>query len=811
MDTELLEYNRKRNFDKSFEPIGEKNQSAKELKYVIQHHIATRDHYDFRLEWNGALLSWAVPKGPSFNPSDKRLAVKVEDHPIDYRNFEGTIPKGEYGGGTVMLWDEGRWIPKTDVDNGLREGIIKFEIKGKRLKGHWALVRLQKKEGETQDNWLLFKEKDEYKQDGEGIDKFDTSIRTGRTMAEITEGEEKIFAKNPFDTTHVQLAKMVSKVPSGDNWLYEVKYDGYRILAYIEENTVRLISRNGHNYTDKFKEIADTLIAFANSRATVLDGEMVIVNNNGNSDFQALQNYLKRRNTESLTYAIFDILALDGEDLRNKTLIERKDILEELLKNAPKNLYYSPHIEGSGENSFAAACKAGMEGIVGKLADSKYSGTRNGDWIKIKCDNRQEFVIGGYTRTDKKSSGLSALLLGVYEENDFVYAGRAGTGFTERMSEELVKQFETLIIEKTPFVNPPKKKSNEAVVWLKPELAAEIKFAEWTKENQLRQASFKGLRTDKEVKNIVRERAEEKETVLPHKKNTENSMEANTNNIKDIKITNPDKVIFEEPKVVKGEIISYYESVAERMLPYIKNRILSIVRCPKGVNEVCFYKKHPGPGSKGVVTVPITNSEQKTENYFYIKDIYGLLAEAQMGTIEFHTWGSIVETLDKPDIMVFDLDPDEGMELEQVRLGVIDLKNTLDELSLKSYLKVSGGKGYHVVVPFKPSIPWDTFNAFARRIAEFMEKKWSDRYTSNVRKLKRQDKIFIDWIRNGRGATSVAPYSIRARKGAKISMPIAWDELNTIAPDGIDMKEALKRINKPDPWQGFFQNKQILN
>ncbi|MGI6123905.1 MAG: DNA ligase D [Acetivibrionales bacterium] len=806
MNIKLSEYNEKRNFDRTTEPEGIAVNSDEQLRFVVQHHIARKNHYDFRLEWNGTLLSWAVPKGPSYNSSDKRLAIKVEDHPLEYRNFEGTIPKGEYGGGVVMLWDEGIWEPYGNVDEGLNEGVLKFNLYGVRLKGKWALIRLKAKAGDSKDNWLLLKEKDEYTKTETGISEYTTSIRTGRTMDEIEAGENDSFTKNPFSTAEVQLAKLVKTVPEDENWIYEMKYDGYRIMAFVEGNIARLITRNGNDYTKRFFTVGNSLIDFANGKSFVLDGEMTIIDATGKTDFQALQNHMKNPIGQSLTYIIFDLLALDGVDLRDRPLFERKEILEKLMKDAPKNLYYSRHVKGKGEESFIAACEAGMEGIIGKKYDSVYSGTRNGDWIKLKCDKRQEFVIGGFTLTDKKVSGISSLLLGVYENEKFVYVGRAGTGFNKRNIKELETKFKSLIKEKPPFTNPPKIRSNEKITWLEPELVAEIKYAEWTEDNQLRQASFKGLREDKNSRDVKKELQGQ---VSEEPMQSMESIESNIV-IGGVKITSPDKVIFDDPKITKADVIRYYEKVAELMLPYVEQRILSIVRCPKGVAQTCFYKKHPGPGTKGVVTIPISNDEGESEEYFYIENMFGLLSEAQMGTLEFHTWGSRVNQLEKPDIMVFDLDPDEGMDIERVRQGVQDLKSILSELSLNSYLKTSGGKGYHVVVPIKPSVNWDRFRDFARSVVEVMEQKWPDRYTSNVRKAKRADKIFIDWIRNARGATSIAPYSLRARKGAKVSMPIAWNELDAIAPDAVSMEDALLKIRNEDPWKDFFKNNQML-
>ena len=808
MDSKLQEYNEKRDFERSLEPKGSIEESDEVLRFIIQYHLARRDHYDLRLEWRGVLLSWAVPKGPSYNTKDKRLAVHVEDHPLEYRNFEGTIPKGEYGGGVVMLWDEGFWEPYGNVEEGLESGELKFILNGRRLKGKWALIRLKGKDGDGKDNWLFLKEKDEYANIPTDISQFNTSIRTGRNMKEIESGEDEKVTRNPFSRADVQLAKLVNKIPEGKDWLYELKYDGYRILAFVEGNNVQLITRNGNDYIKRFHNIASSLIDLANGRAMVLDGEMVVTDSNGKTDFNALQNYLKNPKDKNLTYIIFDILALNGGDLRGYPLTERKEILKTLMKDAPKNLFYSRHIKGNGNESFAVACEANMEGIIGKKSDSIYSGTRNEDWIKLKCDKRQEFVIGGYSVSDKRGYGVSSLLLGIYENEELIYVGRAGSGISQNDMKVLGDKFESLRRKDSPFKLTPEKRVNEKIIWVEPELVAEIKYAEFTKDNLLRQASYKGLRTDKNPKDINREKPEEIQSVKRMSESV--GIRSNSIIIEGVKITNLDKVIFDNPTITKVEVIRYYKEVSKYMLPYLKNRILSIIRCPKGVRDTCFYKKHPGQNSKGIVTIPITNSKEEIKDYFYIENVSGIISEAQMGTLEFHTWGSSVDNLENPDIMVFDLDPDEGMDLSKVRQGVKDIRNILTQISLNSYLKTSGGKGYHVVVPLKPTVNWDVFNDFARGVAQVMEQKWPDRYTSNIRKANRKDKIFIDWIRNGRGATSIAPYSLRARKGAKVSMPIGWDDLETVAPDGIDMADAIFRLTRDDPWKDFFQINQML-
>ena len=810
MSEKLDQYQRKRDFEKTGEPEGALTPHEGSLRFVVQRHLARREHYDFRLEWAGVLLSWAVPNGPSFDTRERRLAVKVEDHPLEYRNFEGVIPKGEYGGGTVLLWDEGTWEPRADVDEGLQKGSLKFTLTGRRLKGGWALVRMKAKAGESKENWLLIKEKDAYAGEGDGISGFTTSVSTGRTVSEIEAGEPEKMTKNPMNRVDVMLARLARAVPEGGDWLYEVKYDGYRIIAFIEGNETRLVTRNDHDYTNRFPTVAAALADWSGGRAMVLDGEMVVADVDGKPDFQALQNFLRNPEGRSPAYVVFDLLALDGEDLRVRPLTERKEKLEALLADAPESLRYSRHVAGNGADCLAAACSANLEGIVGKKAGSVYGGTRNGDWIKLKCGKRQEFVVGGYTTSEKRAGGVSSLLLGTYEGARLIYAGRAGTGFSEADRHSLQTRFEILKRPNAPFSPAPGARPDEVITWLKPEAVAEVQFAEWTGDNLLRQASFKGLREDKDARSIRKEIPEEDNPMIQTTVDQEKPRVASGVVIEGIAITNPGKLIFENPAVTKEDVVRYYAAVSSRMLPFVTHRVLSIVRCPKGVSETCFFKKHPGPGSRGIVTIPVPTDGKEAEEYFYIEDAQGLVSEAQMGTLEFHTWGSRVETLEQPDVMVFDLDPDEGMALETARRGVRDMRDILTELSLESYLKTSGGKGYHVVVPLKPAASWDAFHTFARRVAEVMEKKWPDRYTSNVRKVNRKGKIFIDWIRNGRGATSVAPYSIRARDGAKVSMPISWEELDAVAPDGVTMADALLRIHAADPWGGFFQRDQML-
>lgn len=805
MENNLKKYKEKRNLAVTPEPSGKiKKRAGKERKFSVQLHYARSRHFDFRLEWEGVLLSWAVPKGPSFNPLDKRLAVRVEDHPVDYADFEGVIPKGEYGGGTVLLWDEGTWTPTGDFDAGLENGSLKIRLKGKRLKGDWALVRLKSDSAKNDsENWLLIKEKDSFAKDSAGITGKEKSVKSGLAGSGIAKQNDLTARKIPFDRADLMLARRASAPPAQDGWVYEIKYDGYRIAAYAQNGQVRLFTRNGKDFSEKLPSVAQAIKALANGRALVLDGEAIIADDDGRSDFQALQRHFRLQDERQPVYMVFDLLALDGEDLRSLPLIRRKQRLEKLLTSAPDEIRFSSHVEGKGQECFDAAKELGLEGIIGKKADSLYSGSRNGDWIKLKCYNRQEFVVGGYVRTAKKTDGLSAVLLGYFKNGSLIYAGRAGTGFGSAEAKALLKQFKPAKTEKCPFSAAPPIKKDETAFWLKPQFVAEIQFAEWTNENVLRQASYKGLREDKSARDVTIEKPS------PPRLSDEASADGDT--ICGVKISSPQRLVYSSPPLSKSEVAQYYAAAAERMLKYAGERIVSVVRCHEGVSKACFFKKHPVGQNDGIGITEIKNSEGESGEYYYIKNKTGLIYEVQLGTVEFHVWGSRVENAEKPDIMVFDLDPDEKLPAEKVRQGARDVKKVLDGLGLKSFLKVSGGKGYHIVVPLLPDADWKKVSEFSKRVAEAAEKKWPERYTSNIRKEKRKGKIFIDWGRNGRGSTSVAPYSLRARAGAKVSMPVAWSELDSVLPDGIGLNDALARLKKPDPWRNFFNVRQSIS
>lgn len=793
MAERLKKYNSKRNFDKTAEPRGRVRRSNPEsLKFSVQHHMARADHYDLRLELKGVALSWAVPKGPSYCTADKRLAVRVEDHPLDYMDFEGTIPRGEYGGGTVMLWDEGIWTPRSDPEKGLKEGSLKFSLDGKRLKGDWALVRMNK-EGDSEP-WLLIKERDGFAKSTAGISRFTRGVRSGKSMTEIA----RSCGTNPFEKAEVMLAEPCEELPSGREWIYELKYDGHRVVGFSQKGKTKLFSRNGRDCTKTFPSAAEGLSELLKGRAAVVDGEMTVAGEGGIPDFGALQAYVKNRRAGNLNYVLFDLLALDGEDLRNLPLAERKIKLKELLKGGNEVLSYSEHTSSMTRTALETLREKGIEGVVAKNKNSTYSAGRNGEWKKLKFRKGEEFVIGGYTISE--NGGLRSLLVGVYGGGKLKFSGRVGTGFKEKDKAELLNKFSKIRRKTSPFNSLPEEYKRNAV-FVRPKFIAQTEFAEITSAGLLRQASFKGLRQDKSPKEV------EERQIIPLK---EDSPREKTNKISPplkkaagdkITITHPEKVMFSDPVLTKGQLVNYYAAVAEKMFPYIKDRFLSLVCCPSGTDGEKFFLRHFDGDFSGIKRAPAQNDE-----YFYAAKESAIVFLAQYNAVEFHVWASKKSSPYRPDVMVFDLDPDENLPLKEIRRGVLDLKEVLDGLGLKSFLKTSGGKGYHVVVPFKKGADGQVFRDFSKRVAELLERKYPNRYTSSIAKKARTGKIFIDWQRNSPGATSVAPYSVRARKGAPVSMPISWDELSKVAPASVTVRTALKRLKK-NPWADFNEVK----
>ncbi|CAM8620323.1 DNA ligase D [Sphingobium sp.] len=791
----LATYRAKRDFARTAEPSGA-TQPAAGNGFVVQKHAASRLHYDFRLELDGVLLSWAVTRGPSANPDDKRLAVRTEDHPLDYARFEGTIPKGEYGGGTVMLWDNGTWEPIAGKDprTTLPEGHLHFTLHGRRMQGEWILFRLKPRGREKAENWILRKVNDAFAGGSDDLIGLHlTSIDSGRTMEEIAAGKPvarskakaspaapasaKAQVRKPARATKrrkagrilppfqpVQLATLVDHVPPGDRWLHELKYDGYRTLLAIGNGEGRAYTRSGLDWSDRFAGLIGDAVTL-DAESALIDGEAVVVLPDGRTSFQALQAALKD-DPNAIDYFAFDLIELNGEDLTKRPLLERKELLAALIGEGQGHLRYSDHIIGRGEQLFASFCAAGLEGVISKRTDARYSGARSGTWVKTKCIRRQEFVVVGWTPSDKQR-GFRALLLGVNEKGVLRYAGKVGTGFTGDEIERLMVLM-TPLEQKTATVEAPRAAVRGAH-WIKPKLVAEVAFIEFTHEGVLRHSSYLGLREDKKPEAVV------VETEAPV---GELSAPAATSTVK---ISNRERVIFPEGKLTKGQLADYYEAVAEIMLPWSGSRPISLVRCPQGRDKKCFFQKHDA-GSFGdeVKHVAIREKDGHGEPYLFVDTPAGLLTCVQMGTIEFHGWGARIEDVEKADRLVFDLDPDEGLDFKEVVSAAFHLQDVLGQMGLATFPMVTGGKGVHVIAPLTPTAQWPVVKDFAHRFAMALEQADPDRFTAALAKARRTGRIFIDYLRNQRGATAVMPYSARSRPFAPIAVPLSWEELRDL-------------------------------
>jgi bifunctional non-homologous end joining protein LigD len=810
-------YNKKRDFAKTKEPKG-RRLKGKGDSFVVQKHDASRLHWDFRLELDGVLKSWAVPKGPSLDPDVKRLAMRTEDHPLDYGSFEGTIPKGEYGGGTVMLWDRGRWIPEPgkDPSKTIEEGHLHFALDGERMKGEWVMFRLKGRDGERGEPWMLKKVTDDFAKPDEGdalVEECVTSVTTGRTMADIAAGTDvwhstgkkgrarRKAGLGPPKFMAPQLATLVDEVPAGSGWLHEYKYDGYRLLLATAGGGATAFTRNGHDWSDKFR----TIVKAASSlpAGCLVDGEAVALGKDGKPCFQLLQASLKDGKADLALYA-FDLLVDRGEDIRKLPNIERKERLAALLKTASHPILYGDHVIGKGEALFDAICREGGEGIISKKAGAPYSGSRSRNWLKVKCIQRQEFIIIGWQESDKRR-GFRSLHLAVREKGKLRYAGKVGTGFDTKMIESLSETMRPLEVADPPLDVP--RGARRGSHWLEPKLVGEIAFTEFTTGGTLRHPSFIALRDDKSAKEVVRE-------VPKHLKKSEGESERPTAEALGVRISNRDRVIYDSDGLTKGQLADYYAAVADLMMVDSANRPISLVRCPQGRSKKCFFQKHDS-GSFGpdVRHVPVKEKKGGTEDYLYIADPKGLLTLIQMGTIEIHGWGSRVKPLEKPDRLVFDLDPDVGLDFADVRAAAVRLKALLADLGLVSFAMTTGGKGLHVIVPLDATTLWPRVSDFAERFARAIAQAEPERFTANIRKAAREGRIFLDWLRNQRGATAIMPYSARARDGAPVAAPVAWEELDGIKSGNVftimDADELLERASSK-LLAGWGQAKQKL-
>jgi bifunctional non-homologous end joining protein LigD len=778
-------YNRKRDFSKTREPKGRKLK-GKGDSFVVQKHEASRLHWDFRLELDGVLKSWAVPKGPSLDPEDKRLAMRTEDHPLDYGGFEGTIPKGEYGGGTVMLWDKGRWIPdpRKDPSKTIEEGHLHFTLEGERMKGEWVLFRLNPRRGEKGEPWMLKKVTDEFADPEHGealVDNCVTSVTTDRTMAEIASGEDvwrsnrggqkggrtrRKAGKAPPAFQAPQLATLVDDVPTGDGWIHEYKYDGYRLLLAVGDGVATAWTRNGKDWSDKFKPLVKAAARLP--AGCLIDGEAVAIDDQGRPSFQLLQASLKGGSADLAFYA-FDLLVDAGKDIKRLPNVERKARLAALLEGVSSPLIYSDHIIGRGDELLDAMCKSGGEGIISKKADAPYKGIRTRNWLKIKCIQRQEFVIVGWSESDRRR-GFRSLLLALKERRKLTYVGKVGTGFNDALIEELMERMEPIATDTAPVEVP--RAERKGAHWIKPTLVAEIAFTEFTDDGILRHPSFMGLREDKPASEVVRE-------VPKHLTKTEKKKERPTAASFGIEISSADRVIFPKDELTKGDLADYYAQVANLIMVDAARRPMTLIRFPQGTTGKGFFQKHDtGSFGPDVKHIPIREKDGGTEDYLYFDGIKGLLACVQMGTVEFHGWGSKIAKIEHPDRLVFDLDPDEGLDFGNVKDAAVRIRDVLEELKLKSFPLLTGGKGIHVVVPLDASKHWETVKDFAERFSRAIAEAEPKTFTANIRKVQRKGRIFLDWLRNQRGATAVMPYSARGREGAPVAAPVTWDELD---------------------------------
>lgn len=832
-------YQSKRRFESTPEPSGEERVEAG-WRYAIQKHDATRLHYDLRLELDGVLLSWAVTRGPSRDPAEKRLAVRTEDHPVDYWSFEGVIPEG-YGAGTVMLWDRGSWEPIGDPHEGLKSGKLAFHVHGERLVGRWALVRMKPRNGEKRENWLLIKEKDdEVSTRGDVLKTHVKSVASGRTMLQIAKGSAPAArpekAAGLPDFIEPMLATLVEDVPDGEEWLFEVKFDGYRALVAAAGDEVQVSTRNGLDWTDRFAGIAEAARKLKLD-GCLLDGEIVALDENGVSDFGALQNALDAGRSRQLKLFAFDLLIDGGEDIRKLPLVERKARLKQRLRFSKGPIYYTDDFE-DGATGLKTLSEAGYEGVIAKLRDAPYRSGRGKGWLKIKAGHRQKFVIVGASPSDKDRP-FASLLVGLKDGETLRYAGRVGSGFGEAEFDRLTKAFKTRWRDEPSVAEPPPGPIGRKARWLKPDLVAEVAFAGFTRDGQVRHGRFVGLRDDKPAKSVKREvsrtsppagqgkggggsekddarkrkaastaarQPEPPPPPAPPRKGKGGRRSASPSRQSSaaprVRLTHPERELY--PGVTKADVASYLETVAAKMLPFAEKRTLSLVRCPEGIDGERFFQKHGHSGlPEAVKRKDIEDGNGEPFEALYVDDSTGIASTAQVSALEIHINGARLDRPDRPDRVVFDLDPDEAIGFLAVRDAAFALRDALDALGLTSFALLTGGKGVHVVAPLSRRRGWGTVSGMARALAERFAEADPRRFVATMTKAKRTGKIFIDHFRNGRAASAVSPYSLRARPGAPVACPVTWDDLRRI-----DRADAFKigdveKIATADPWPDY--------
>ncbi|PKA68550.1 bifunctional non-homologous end joining protein LigD [Pseudomonas baetica] len=850
MSRNLDDYNRMRDFSATSEPAavkrsGKKTAAEHALQFCIQKHDASHLHYDFRLELDGALKSWAVPKGPSLDPKVKRLAVHVEDHPLDYATFEGSIPEGHYGAGDVIVWDRGVWIPLEDPQQAYAKGKLKFELQGEKLAGVWNLVRTHmpgKKE-----NWFLIKHQDNAARPQDDYDVLvaePDSVLSERTLVdkpklvarqEKTRPKSRKAASGKLAGAHKakipaqlkpQLATLVDSAPQGE-WSYEIKFDGYRIMARIDHGQVQLFTRNGHDWTHKLPKQAQALVALGLESAW-LDGEMVVANEHGVPDFQALQNAFDSGKGTDILYYLFDLPYLNGVDLREVPVEERRAALATVLgAHEQPLLRFSEAFDETPEALLNSACQMQMEGLIGKRLGSAYVSRRSGDWIKLKCKHRQEFVIVGYTDPKGSRSAFGALLLGLHDRDsgELRYAGKVGTGFNETTLKSILARLKPLQAKQAAMVNPPSGFEAKGVHWLKPKLLAEVAFAEMTKDGSVRHAVFHGLRDDKPAKDISEERAKPVKT--PQKKSAAKKPAKKAAASKPptaetapsqlglangkVRITHPDRVIDAVSGTTKMQLAEYYASVAEWILPQLKDRPVALVRAPDGIaGELFFQKNAERLAIPGITTL---DKDVTGQPVMLINNAEALIGAVQMSTVELHTWNATTVDLEKPDRFVLDLDPDPALPWKSMVEATALTLTVLDELGLKAFLKTSGGKGIHLVVPLTRKLGWDEVKDFSHAIVSHMAKLLPDRFSAVSGPKNRVGRIFIDYLRNGLGATTICAYAARTREGLPVSVPLFREEVAEIKGGNQwnvhNVHERLAEVGD-EPWADMKKTRQSI-
>ncbi|MBT2320980.1 DNA ligase D [Variovorax paradoxus] len=791
----LAPYQRKRDFTKTPEPHQAGRARRGGHSFVVQKHHASRLHYDFRLELDGTLKSWAVPKGPCLDPGVKRMAVHVEDHPVSYADFEGTIPPKQYGAGTVIVWDRGEWAAEGDARQGLAAGKLKIELHGDKLRGRWTLVRMRGK-GEKQEPWLLIKEDDEEARplaDFDVVEALPDSVISGRGVDDdpmpphpaAKEKEEKEEEKKEEKdapeavlprSLQPQLATLVATPPAAPgDWLYELKFDGYRLLARIDGDKVQCITRNGHDWSARLPGLVKSLAGLP-TRSAWLDGEIVVEGESGAPDFQALQNAFDRNATASIVYWLFDAPFLDGLDLRQLPVEERRARLAKLLgRKPPPALRLSEAFEVAPRELLATSAQRGFEGIIGKLKGSGYVSRRSPTWIKLKSQQRQEFVIGGYTAPKGARAGFGSLLLGVYDDRGALrYCGNVGTGFDADRLADIKSRLDKLAIENCPFDQRP---AGVKAQWVRPKLVAEVAFGEWTRDHRIRHSVFQGLRSDKPATEIRRETAQAPPGPAAARSGNGNSSSKGATRTMDLRITHAERVIDKKSGITKGELVAFYDQVSALLLPHLKSRPVALVRAPEGVGGELFFQKHANQNELAGVRLLPPELDPDHDPLLQIDSARGVLSAAQMNVIELHTWNATSNAIDKPDRMTFDLDPGEGVAWEKMLDAAMLVRTLLDELGLPAFLKTSGGKGLHVVVPLRRNYGWDAVKGFSQAVVQHLAQTIPERFVAKSGPRNRVGKIFVDYLRNGFGATTVSAWSARSRPGLGVSVPLEWDEL----------------------------------